>query len=347
MRTVGRLLKSIPTKDKTNSFFTMLYMAKAFDIDLFLFSPKDVDYKQRTINGLFFEGGKEVRKNVPIPPLVDNQFNIIDKELSQFSLLTRHSLGLSKYGTYEILLEDGKYKDLLIPSETIKSFDNFNIDTYMQKYNNQILLKPTNGQNGAGVIKIAREDDIYLLTSGNKTTEMTLSEVSEHLHNIDRIYLIQPVINCRTKKDEPFDIRVRCVRYGKPKEIEVNLYPRVGNANGIISNIHAGGYSIPADYFLKNEFGDKGKQIYDDLITLGKEFVPYYQDFCKGEIFEIGLDIGITTNNEGDYKFFMFEANSFPNGTINLGGNTGTHLIIAYFKYFNYLYDKYIPRERW
>ncbi|GHU62237.1 hypothetical protein FACS189418_3250 [Clostridia bacterium] len=345
MITVGRLLKNVPLSDRTNSFYHMLYMARAFDVDLFLFAPKDVDWTKQEINGIFFENGDIYRKIVPIPPLVDNQFNLIDKELAPYTLLTRKSLGLSKYTAYKALAEakTDQFKNMLIPTKLLKKFED--LKNALDEWQGEVVVKPCNGENGNGVVKIQQKNNQYFMTIGAEKKELDLPKLKDYYTKLSKEHLVQPVIDCRTRNGEPFDIRVRCCRNAVNGEFVVNLYPRIGNANGMVSNIHTGGYSMPCELFLKNEFDSEWSEIQERLIRFGKEFPAYYQSFCRNPIFEIGLDVSINTDKEGKRKFWLFEANSFPTGTINLGGNVGTNLIMAYFQYYHSVYKHYIPKN--
>jgi hypothetical protein len=46
----------------------MMYTARQFDIELFLFHPDDVDLETSTINALFLNNkGEKIRRRVPFP----------------------------------------------------------------------------------------------------------------------------------------------------------------------------------------------------------------------------------------------------------------------------------------
>jgi hypothetical protein len=94
MITVGKIWqgKKLPEEHgPTNSWRTMLCMAKQFDISLFLFSPADVDVENKTINGLFPERNRQVRRRVGIPAIIDNSAGVANsKSTREIASVLRH-----------------------------------------------------------------------------------------------------------------------------------------------------------------------------------------------------------------------------------------------------------------
>jgi len=338
MITVGRLLfPDYPSENSSDPNYVLLYMAKAFDIELFLFEPKDVNYENKTINGLFCEHGTVFRKVTPIPPLVDNHYTGIDEELEKHTTLARIYPGDTKFTTYTDLKNDGKYKDILIPTFLIEGYGD--IKARLDEFN-EVVIKPVLGAQGVGVIKLAKDGERYQLVMGRESTYLSEQELSGYCNkNLSKDYILQQYIDCRTRAGEPFDVRVSVVDMGW-NQWTVTLYPRIGAAEGILSNNSTGGYCIPIDYFLKKEFGDEWIKIRDDLLQFGREFPAHYRNLIQREIFDLGIDIGITQSDKG-YKFWLFEANSMPPLDNHFaGGNIGINMLVAYFKYYHYLYSQ-------
>ena len=336
MITVGRLLyPNYPAESNSDPNYVMLYMAKEFGVNLFLFEPKDVDYENKTINGLFCENGKVLRKATPIPPLVDNHYTEIDGRLEKHTTLARVYPGDTKFTTYTDLKNDGKYQDILIPTFLIEGWGD--VKARLDEFG-EAVIKPILGAQGVGVIKLAKHGERYQLIKGKETSYLSEQEMMDYCdQNLSKDYILQQYIDCRTKAGEPFDVRVWAVDTGG-NEWSVLLQPRVGAAEGILSNFCTGGYTVPIDYFLKKEFGGAWENIRDDLLEFGREFPAHYSNLIKREIFDLGIDIGITQSGEG-YKFRLFEANSMPPPDNHFGGgNIGINLLLAYFKYYHYLY---------
>ncbi len=162
MITVGRLIFSgyqdCPTEESLDPNCVMLYMAKAFGVELFLFEPKDIDPARKTINGQFFEDGAMFRKTVPIPPLVDNHYTGADDLLKGLTTLARVYPGDTKYTTYRDLKSSGRFEDILIPTFELLSFEA--LKKHLDRYD-AVVVKPVLGAQGIGVIKIAKSGGEY------------------------------------------------------------------------------------------------------------------------------------------------------------------------------------------
>jgi len=321
-----------------NTSCAMMYTAKQFDIELFLFRPEDVDLETRTINGMFLVGNEKVRKRVPFPPIIENSIlnerlygNILN-ELEKECILIRHPLTTTKLRTYNTLLKDGRFTSLLIPTEIYGSCEQ--IVSALDKHES-IVLKPASGGRGSGVRRLSRQGELYFVTENNVTTSYSKTELAAFLKVIeDRkvTYLWQPFVVSRTENGNPFDVRIHA-RRGKEGKFQIHLFPRIGNAKGIVSNISTGGYSMDIDVFLRDEFGDDHKKIKQDLLTLGSQFPEYYQSFHKPVIFDVGMDVGIQSDN-GGYNLKLFEVNTYIDGPFFEIEDAITH-----FEYFRYLYE--------
>jgi len=340
MITVGRLRDSVVPNDKGKTCSTMLYMAKAFDIDLFLFEVGDVDYYNKTINGHFFESGRWIRKVVPIPPLIDNEPGCFDDILLEHAFFTRRLNVPSKYETYKYLYRNETYRDFLIPTALVNSVDD--VLNAFKRLGADIVLKPDIDAESRGLFSISKKKKGYFITSGTETKAYTEMELSAYLSEaFTRKYIMQPMIQSRTKDGSPFDIRLRCANYGGG--YTPMPYARVGNPEGITSYSLQSGNACTIEFFLKQEFGDKWWDVLSELMNLGRQLPLYYEKFFDNLLFEIGIDIGISKTEDG-HKFYLFEANSFPNNRVDMGGGRGIDIVIAYFRYFHYLYKNFINK---
>ena len=119
---------------------------------------------------------------------------------------------------------------------------------------------------------------------------------------------MQPYIVSRTKYGNPFDIRIHA-RRGAEGKFKLIPYPRIGgNPEGVLSNISAGGHTMPIEKFLINEFG-KDWQIIDDMLTqLGKILPDYVQSVVDTTLASMGIDVGIQRRGNS-YELKIFEVN--------------------------------------
>ncbi|WP_158259908.1 YheC/YheD family protein [Phyllobacterium phragmitis] len=318
----------------------MMYTARQFDIELFLFHPDDVDLKTRTINGLFLVHNEKVRKRVPFPPVIENsildekEYGELLRELEKDSVLVRHPLRTTKLRTYDTLVRDGRFASILIPTEKFASPDQ--IIAALEKHGN-IIIKPASGGRGSGVRRLSKQTGSYLLTEKNTTQhldEVGLVKFLRELEDRKVTYVWQPYIGSRTKSGNPFDIRIHA-RRGHKGKFQIHLFPRIGNATGVVSNISSGGYSMDINVFLRQEFGDMHGKVKNELVNLGNVFPEYYQSFHKPTtLFDVGLDIGIQ-QCDGVPSLHLFEVNTYIDGPFFEIEDAITH-----FEYFRHLEEQ-------
>jgi hypothetical protein len=356
-RTVGKLVRKVPNwaTSKRDPLFLLLFMCQSHDLDVFLFAQEDVDYDNEVISGLFFEHQKFVRKLVPIPPVIETGYpGLLDKRLrekAKYCIYRR--LGMNKQETFDIL-EKTKLAENIIRTEYITDYN-----TILNRLSEDVVLKPVKDSNGNGVIRIFQRDDSYVVNEEN--TELSFDKNSDGIEKYLKDYfetyksriIIQPYIKCRTLENEPFDIRVRVVRKNA-NSFATQVFPRVGNKLGMRSNLHAGGYTMAIEDFLKREFGDLrpdspsklARQMYKEMETMSFDIANILQEECPYNdrvLFDIGFDIGIIrVDNEKGYKYIIFETNSYPAFSTCTSIHrvyNGPQIPLAYLSYYNYIYN--------
>lgn len=314
----------------------MFYTAKEFNIELLLFTPSDINFENKTINATVLENGVRVQKIVPFPKIIENsvmagedgrKLDLLEKDC----YLIRHSLNKTKQQVYDMLLKDGRFKEFLIESHTIDTFEQFL--SLFDKYYNDVILKPLRGARGIGVARILLKNGQYIVNAGNN--KFVLKNVDEFFkfyseHFTKRKHILQPYITSRTRQGNPFDIRVHA-RRGAGGVFKLSPFPRIGNAAGVVSNIATGGYSMNFDTFLKVNFGNDWKILYDRLMNFGRVFPDYYQTFFPMTIFDIGVDVGIQKRGDS-YELKIFEVNTYIDGPFFEIEDAITH-----FEYFRYI----------
>ena len=344
---VGILRKGNPSNWAPDSpQFTMFYTAKNFNIELLLFTPKDIDFKNKTVKATTLDGFKKIQKVVPLPRIIDNPASIFGgefgtelRQLSKEYFFTRNPINSTKQKIYDVLLADGLFKDFLIDTITIENFEHFL--TLLGQYNNDVILKPSGGNEGKGVARISFDGKIYHITVKNDkiiiTTDKDLQKFyDEHFSQVK--YVLQPYIVSRTRHGNPFDIRIH-TRRGAEGKFRVSPYPRIGNENGVVSNVASGGYTMNLDVFLQIEFGNDWEQLYKRIMDLGNTFPEYYQSFFKTTLFDVGIDVGIQRRDK-NYELKIFEVNTYCGGSFVRVTDAVTR-----FEYFHYVAQKLNIKE--
>lgn len=361
MITVGMLFREIPSR-KNGVFMSYLYMARAWDIELFFYSMDGTDFDNNTVNGKFFENGKIVYRSVPIPKLTDNHISpnrrdaveFYDK-LTKISFCPRNRMSLNKFQQSKQcrLNPDPRYIDYVIPSISVNNVqqlsDSFNVlDTDV------IILKSAFGMEGRGIVKIAKSDGKYIVNEDGKITGMTPAEYRAYFEtHIPKHGFTQPCINSYAQSEggAPFDVRVK-VQRRNGTDYTATMYPRIsGRKDSITSNIHQGGFTVPLEYFLNREYGSEAGTVKNSLNTFANGFPGYFQQFMDKPFFDLGIDVGIDRRPDSGsscghtFHPVVFEVNAFPGSTGYLGERTGVDNAMATFEYYHYLWNRHIDEK--
>ena len=322
--------------------YAMFYTAKQFNIELFCFSINDINFADKTINGMFLEGNTRVQRIVPFPRIVDNSVLHGEDgrkmlELEKYCYMIRHELNTNKQKIYDMLTRDGRFSQFLIQSHTIETLEQFN--DLFEQYHGDVIMKPLRGARGIGVIHITRDGSAYRINLKDQTAMLDADAFSRFYneHFVNRKHILQPYITSRTRAGNPFDVRVHC-RRGAGGRFKVSPFPRIGNAAGVVSNIATGGYSMKYEVFLQQEFGDDWKMLYDKIADFGKNFPEYYQSFFPVTLFDVGVDMGIQRHGS-DYDFKIFEVNTYIDGPFFEIEDAITH-----FEYYRFIEQSVLKR---
>jgi hypothetical protein len=354
MITVGVLFRELPGR-KNGVFMSMLYMAPSFGVDLFLYTPEDVDFESGTVNGKFFKDGKPYRKVVEIPKLTDNRMALVTtnrefyKKIEQISYCPRTRLGINKFRQNELYLEnpDPRFARFVIPSVAVANAAEL-LMSFVKLKTDEIILKSAGGNQGKNIIKITRRGNVFEVNEDSVVTQVKSTDFADFFaERIPSKGFAQPCINSRAISEggAPFDIRVKVQRRNGTK-YSSSMYPRINTSPGAItSNIHQGGFSIPIEAFLAREYGDKAEPLYMLLDAFGKTFPAYFQKFLKRPFFDLGIDVGIDRRPDGSLQPVIFEVNCLPGSSGYLGERTGVDYILATFEYYHHLWNKFIDES--
>lgn len=353
MLTVGFLRKSKTwlRAPKYNYVFSgIFWVAKEFDIDLVLFAPEDVDLERGKVRGLSLQQGRVVERETDIPAVIDNYpFTRADRKLmeqleARGCILLRHPLGKSKLQVYDMLYRDGRFKEFLIPTYPVENAQQ--VEAQVEQLGGTAIAKPTSSSRGRGVMLISRAmgpkgSKKYAVTEKGVTTTYSRKEFLDTFSQRFHAYIVQPYILSRTKAGNPFDVRVHCRRSDRGR-FWVHPFPRIGRgANDVTSNISAGGFSMDIMQFLKPEFGSLSEEIYRKLLWLGREFPDYYQSFFQHTLFDVGIDLGIDMDEQGQFHLHMFEVNPYIDGY-----GFAIEDAIAHCRYYRFVYDTIVGRQQ-
>ncbi len=323
-------------KDPKTVFKSYTYAAAARieECDFYYFTPGMVDMEQEKIKGLFYENGAWVEKEVPYPDVIFNaggaltemQMNVHD-HLSERIPFTSHPIG-DKISVFERILKGKDFAQYLIPSEKVLSLPRVFelIDEYKE-----LIIKPVAGARGIDVISIKKKDNLYELKENKNTITLSKTDLEDKLANLikDDDFLAQPYIESKTKEGFSLDFRLHVQKSREGMWILTTIFPRIA-ANGIVTNIHSGGYVSPFTIFLETQFGNEYYNMKRYLERFSILFANHFDSLYKDPLDELGIDVCLDTKG----KIWILEVNWRPgtpvlfHGEIDVAKNT-----ILYCKY--------------
>lgn len=331
MITIGLLRKKLPSSGKpTSTAKACAIIAELEGCQFFHFTPDDVDFTKKEIRGKVFQNRKWIDGTFPFPDIVINDTakklaHFYDK-LEREVIFTTQKQG-SKLEVYEKIKKAGEYTDYFIPTEKYTAPEQ--VLNYLNEYS-RIVLKPNSSNMGKGIISVEKNDDQFKVIENKQETFYSHDDFITFIGKaINRCYLIQPFIESRTKDGQPFDIRAHVQKNGSGEWVVTKLYPRIGTADTIVSNVAAGGSIGKIPGFLKREFGsEKGKKLKKELEQFSLNFIRHFQSLYKNSFDEIGIDLTIDANGE----IQIFEVNRNP-GVKGLMEMDNALNLIPYAKY--------------
>ncbi len=293
-------------------------VAKAEGAELLFFSPKGINQKEKTITGYIYVDGiwkKTVSRYPDViyntgSPLKLNKSKDIITELKKSIPFTTNSIG-NKMNVYERLKEADEYTQYLIPSHYTKSFKSF---FEWLNYYKKIVFKPVFGHKGEGIVFIERSNDKFHLIINSVSYLYSWEKLKAYISKrlSQRMYIIQPYVNCNTKNGQSFDFRLHVQKDGNERWMITKIYPRMGEVGGIVSNINSGGSTKYLNPFLKQEFGDEYYNIKRYLevfsLQLANHMDELQYDRYSERIDELGIDVGLDDRG----KIWIFEVNWRP-----------------------------------
>lgn len=217
-----------------------------------------------------------------------------------------------KWEVHQILSSDTFCKDYVPKTEKFT-----NTEQLIKWLNiSPVILKPSGGSHGKGIVKITYVNKKFEVIGRNCYN----NKIHHHFKNFivfnkwiltftkNRHYLLQEYLNLTTSKNIPFDIRILIQKNYQGNWEITGSAARVGESSNITSNLHGGGKVESTSSLLIKEFGESSALNIEEKITKLGDTIPALIEAHHGNLFELGLDIGI--DKQG--KIWIIEVNSKP-----------------------------------
>ncbi|MGG0656968.1 YheC/YheD family protein [Rummeliibacillus pycnus] len=317
MTIIGMLHHRLDPKTVIKSY-AYAAVAKAEGVQLFYFTPRSVNFVNRTIRGKVLEEGQWHERVMPFPDVIYNAGSpeklavskrIIEK-LKEEIPFTTNSIG-NKWNVMERLIEAKEFEKYVIPSKIVKNVEDFH--RYLIN-NNEVVFKPIDGRKGKGIYFISKFGKNFEVRKDTENSIYTKQQVDKLLADqlTTGTFIVQPYIQSKMKSGQVYDFRLHVQKNGEGKWVITTIYPRVAPSGSIIPNINNGGFTNYLDPFLEQEFKEKAFDIRRMLEHFSLSLAQHLDEIQMeqfGEVIdEIGIDVGLDEN----LKIWMYEVNWRP-----------------------------------
>lgn len=293
-------------------------VAKAEGVEFFYFTPKKVNFDDRTINGQVLEDGQWQERVMPFPDVIYNAGSpeklavskkIIER-LKKEIPFTTHSIG-NKWNVMERLKEAKEFDKYIIPTEIVKNIDVFH--SYMA-HHKKIVFKPIDGRKGKGIYFIIKIGENFEVRQNSDNRMYSKQQLNALIHELlaTGTFIMQPYIQSKMKSGQVYDFRLHVQKNGEGKWVVTTVYPRIAPHGSIIPNINNGGYTNYLDPFLEQEFKEEAFNIRRMLEHFSLSLARHLDDIQMTKFGEVIDEIGIDVGLDAQQKIWIYEVNWRP-----------------------------------
>lgn len=310
------IARVVPKIQKSYLNYAMACVAKLKGVQFYQFTPEDINYENRTIEGTCHDGDKWTIKVFPYPNYIYDRMLTRGRKHKKFydefkdipfSNEKFPSGSFSKSKMYQVIEKGGEYTDYLIPYHEIYSPKE--LLNLLNKYDS-IICKPDVRNEGINIFFVEfKENQFYVNIDKNikvfNSDEFEVFLTSNVFVN-NKMYILQPFITSKTKFGNPFDIRVNLMKNERGKWSIPKIYARIGPSEGVVSNILAGGTMSNLQVFAtKHLILEDYETFRKNLRRLSLAFANHLEKQFDFHFCEMGLDFAIDENG----KLWIFEVN--------------------------------------
>ncbi|BBH21498.1 hypothetical protein Back11_28430 [Paenibacillus baekrokdamisoli] len=305
----------------------MTIAGKKMGLDIYVFTPRDVNYKQNRINALMFDPVTKswTRKWRSFPHMIFDRCRIqrsqrfveLGKFRKQYGHLTflNHMLR-NKWIIYRTMRKDPRFIPHLPLTKMYESPSD--LTDMIRKYP-LIYLKPINGTGGRGILRIQKQQGgIYLIQGRDQSRRIIhpqrvpLSELHGRLEgwNLkENHYLVQQGIQLKLPNGRVHDYRMLVQKNGSGLWEVTGCAGRIGASGSITSNLHGGGEAVTMQSllkrFIKNDETVEAAKLQAEELSIQ---MAIFLEQTYGRLCELALDLAIDQKGH----IWLLEVNPKP-----------------------------------
>lgn len=278
----------------------------------YLFTAKDVDFEQGTIQGTTLERGEIVQNFFDFPDVIQNRLAVKaeDKDvylkLAEMIPFTSNRVGTKKEVDHK-LQSMPEIQDYLIDVEECHDVDI--IRRYLDKYH-KVILKPVASNQGKGIFSLEPKAQGYLVKKLNESFYIAAEELSWFFetHIRAKHFSISPFFKSETVHGQTTVFRMHLTRGagGQWKMIKffpyININPNIDITNGMQGAL----ITTREKMFLEQNYPNAHEKIQQRIRHLFKVFPLAFQKKYRARLDGLGLDLGI--DQQGNIAIFEVNA---------------------------------------
>ena len=306
-------------------FRRLLSEGERMGLDIFLFTPEDVDHAKKRAYALFYRSnkGRWERRWTPLPPMIFDRCRFQRsprfRKLREFrtrypNLLYLNRPLANKWIIYNVLKDQAQIRPHLPETRLVENPRQ--LVEFLRRHPVS-FLKPINGTGGRGILKVqALTGSRYKIEGRNRQRKiiaprtLTAAGLQAVLRkwSANVPYIVQQGIDLKLESGRVHDYRQLIQKNGRGEWEITGCAGRIGARNSVTSNLHGGGRAVRADALLRKRFSrEEAEGIQRQMERLGlavvNELEQKYKQMC-----ELALDIAI--DRQG--KPWLLETNPKP-----------------------------------
>lgn len=304
----------------------MVVEGKKIGLDIFVFTPMDVNDKKKMIHALVYDPNKKswTRQWRSFPNMIFDRCRIQRskrfEQLKKFRVRYAHLNYLNrplrdKWTVYQILLRKSRFRSHL--PKTLMFQSTSEVYSLLNQYPS-IYVKPINGTGGRGIVRVEKlGNDLYLI-QGRKQNRKIIPVQKVHKSRLTPFllkwkrkgrFVAQQGIQIKLPSGRVHDYRM-LVQKNRNGEWEVTgCAGRVGAPRSVTSNLHGGGRAVSMNTLLAQSISgeDRRVEVRNTAERLSLDIAAYLERTI-GALCELALDLAIDKNGH----VYVLEVNPKP-----------------------------------
>ncbi|GGD74242.1 YheC/YheD family endospore coat-associated protein [Paenibacillus nasutitermitis] len=336
----------------------MTAAGRRIGLEVFVFTPQDVNYKQNRIFAHIFDASKKTwtRKWRSFPHMIydrcriqrGHRFEQLGKFRKQYGHLTFLNRVLrNKWTVYRTMRKEEPYRPHLPLTRLYEGQSD--LSEMIKKYP-LIYLKPINGTGGRGILRIEKQKGGTYLIQGRDQSRRIISPQRVPLAGLHgrlagwnlkgNRYLVQQGIQLKLPNGRVHDYRMLVQKNGSGAWEVTGCAGRIGASGSITSNLHGGGQAITMSKLLRQWIAseDTVLKVTAKAEELGVQIAAFLEE-SYGRLCELALDLAIDRKGQ----IWLLEVNPKPAREVFLQAgerDTYRHAITRPLEYAMWLYEQ-------